>query len=446
MGIPAKFSPGWLAPGQDEPVLEADPGSNIPCDEKRPMERATKLDRWLGLLLHRAWIGGRLLGILPRTRRRPADRATIRKILFIKLWGMGSITLSEPALRWLGEKYPRARIDYLTLRRNRDLFALIPAVGQVHTVSFQSLWKLAGQTLGTILKLRRERYDLIFDGEFLVNFSGLVARAAGGEVWGFDGPNCLKRQLQDVSVPLLSDRHTAAQFLDLVAGPGRSSRPRPRLRLPVQAVDRTLTGTDGKPFYPFGNQYVVLNINASALAIERRWPRRRFLQLAEELMKTYSFQLVLIGSASERSYVDSFERKLVASQRVTNLSGCLSIPDLALLLSRARLLISNDSGPIHVASALDLPLVGFYGPETPVRYGPLSSRRLVFYENLGCSPCMHPENGKSVQCPNSVACMRSIDAARVMEGVRDFVDKHRLLPAWEIESGEERRAWGSAFT
>ena len=172
-----------------------------------------------------------------------------------------------------------------------------------------------------------------------------------------------------------------------------------------------------------------MNINASPLAVERRWPRDRFVQLGTALLESYPFDLVLVGSPSEASYVAPVAQTLEqgnATGRVWNWTGLLDLKELARLLRDALVLISNDSGPIHLASAFDLPVVGLYGPETPVRYGPLSSRQRVFYEDLWCSPCMSVHNAKTVHCVNQLACMKGIEAESVIEEVRTFIDTELL--------------------
>ena len=120
--------------------------------------------------------------------------------------------------------------------------------------------------------------------------------------------------------------------------------------------------------------------------------------------------------------MERVEAELNSPDRVHNLCGLTDLPQLASLLRDAAMVISNDSGPVHLASSLDVPVVAFYGPETPALYGPLSSRKLVFYEGLWCSPCMSVENAKTVNCINHRACMREIDPARVIHLVHRFIE------------------------
>lgn len=413
--------------------------------EKRRIELAKWIDRWLGGLLVRT------LSLLHRPRLSRRIGGPVRRILFIKLWGMGSVVLCEPALRWLKRRHPQAEIHFLTLTANRPMLDLIPAVSEIYSIPFENLHQLAWQGARLLAKLRRDGYDLVFDAEFLANFPALIARftarSESGRVVGFSSRSSSKQGIQDECVELDAKSHMATEFLRLACAgePVDHRDARPRITLPVQPVDRNLIEPlSGRSFQPFLRQYVALNVNASLLAVERRWPRDRFVHVANHLLHVYDLDLVLIGSGPERDYVESVEREVGFPKRVWNFCGGLDIPGLAFLLSRARLLISNDSGPIHLAAALDVPLVGFYGPETPLRYGPLSQRKLVFYRNLWCSPCMHAENAKTVRCVNSLSCMRSIEPAHASAQIQRFIEKFALAARRRVER-EPREAPDEAF-
>lgn len=369
---------------------------------------AKLLDEYLGGIL--IWLCRRLC------RRRPlAD--TDRKILFIKFWGIGSIVLSEPAVRWLRRHYEEWEIHYLTLSENSELFEMLPGVTRVHHVRFHDPVRFISDSLRLLRRLRQERYQLVFDAEFFANYSTILAwltQAPG--IVGFSRGCSAKSRLLDVGVVFLDRLHTSRQFLNLVqqgvnngTGP-----PRPSIMLP----DATLLSR--WPFLQEG--YIVMNINASSLALERRWPRDRFIQLADYLLATFDTHLILIGSKNEAGYVKPLTQALSQFERLHDLTGQATLSELALLIRDAVCLISNDSGPIHLASALNTPTVGFYGPETPQRYGPLSSRKLLFYRELWCSPCMSVENAKTVNCINQLACMREIQVNHVCTKVDAFIN------------------------
>jgi lipopolysaccharide heptosyltransferase II len=357
--------------------------------------------------------------------------STIERILFIKFWGIGSIILAEPALRYLRKKYPQARIDFLTLEQNRELFALIPHVDRVYVLDFDHPWRFFVSAIRLIIRLRRRRYHLIFDAEFFANFSALVASLALPKLlMGFSRIGATRNRLLDVAVPFNQEQHAAENFLRLAASADAA-----RLRIPAlnknALLPRVFIASPRTKRIGFPKSYVVINVNASSLALARRWPRERFVKLAQWLLKNYASNIVLIGSRAEREYTQDVARAIGARNRVMDLAGELSIVELANLIAEAALFISNDSGPLHLAAALQKPVVGFYGPETPQRFGPLCRDRLIFYLGLPCSPCMSVDNAKTVNCTNHLRCMTDLKAAMVIPQLRWFIHKHELLPSRE---------------
>lgn len=392
------------------------------------------LDEYAGRAL--IWFGVHT-GFFSKSHR----NGRVRKVLFIKFWGIGSIILSEPAIRKIHELYPEAEIHYLTLKQNNDLFLMMPLVSRVYCLDFKAGFGTIISFITLVKKLRKVRYDLIFDGEFFVNISVILARMINpGKVIGFGRRGSMKSRLLDECIAFHGQIHTAEQFLNLVNNHPEDLLSYARYSVPRLALSKKMVPE--VPTFKPDRPYLVLNINASSLAIERRWPRERFLDLATEILLTTSFGMVLIGSILEMVYVKPLADSLKGYGKVWNLAGQLRLPGLAYVIRHASALISNDSGPVHMAAAFDTPTVGFYGPESPIRYGPLCKRSLVFYMGLWCSPCMSIENAKTVNCVNNLMCMRSIKTDLVKRRVCGFLQdmltengRSKTLSVQSLESG-----------
>lgn len=378
--------------------------------------------KWIDEYVGRALIA--VLHLLRPRRRRHAAHREVRRILFIKFWGIGSIILAEPALRRLRKQFPKAQLDVLTLTQNAGLFPLIPDVGHVYTLDFMHTGRFLGSALRLLITLRRRRYDLVFDAEFFANVSALISRLIQpGLLVGFSRRHAAKNLLLDVAVPFDENLHAAENFFRLAAsctdggGSSREEACRPRLTL--------------RPPMPRIGQHepvVVMNVNASGLALERRWPRERFALLADWLLRRYDATLLFIGTELERPYTSHVAETLKPASRVLNLAGMLNLPQLADAISSSALVISNDSGPLHLAAAMNKPVVGFFGPESPRRFGPLCDARLVFSLELACSPCMSVDNAKTVNCTNHRRCMMDLSVDMVIPRVQQFIDARGLLP------------------
>jgi len=347
--------------------------------------------------------------ILFRKAKRTQD---VRRILIIKFWGIGSVTLSTPLLVELKKRWPRAKIHFLTLSSNSDLCRLVGQVDFIHAVSLDSVRSFVSSATRTMKAFRRQQFDIVYDLEFFTNISAIFSALSGSkERVGFIND----RRRGDVRKLLYSRRvqfqekiHTANNFLQL-------ADMQTEIHFPKLSSGESFEAATSCVFP------VTFNINAGPLAYERRWMREEFRQLADHLVREFHAHIFLIGSKEEKKYVGEFATSLENKTYVTDLSGKTTIGELVNLVSSSRLVVTNDSGPLHIASALNIPTISFFGPETPLRYGSLADRQLTFYRRLWCSPCMTISNLKTVDCINDRQCMRQIRFIEIKESVDKFV-------------------------
>ena len=291
-------------------------------------------------------------------------------------------------------------------------------------------------------RIRRERYDLLLDLEFFTRFTAIFSLLAGARrTHGFSAKGSGRGQLHDVPVPFNVYKHVTANFLALLRGlplervlPFDPEAPDalPPLSVPEEAWERCHAVLAADPAWRDDRPTVVVNPNAGDMALERRWPAERVAALVDSLAERDAFNLVLSGSPAERPYVEGLVGSLRHPERVVDLSGRVRLVEFIALLERARVLVTNDSGPLHLAAAAGTSTVALFGPETPVLYRPLRSRpdqhHHVHYLGLPCSPCMFVHNNKVIDCWFAKArCMSGIEPADVE------ADVARLL------AGEERR-------
>ena len=163
--------------------------------------------------------------------------------------------------------------------------------------------------------------------------------------------------------------------------------------------------------------HIAVNVNTSEMCINRRWPLDYFSTLISSLVREYSPNIYLIGSKSEEKLVTIFYNNLAMRSNVYMLAGMIDLPEFIYFLSNMKMLITSDSGPMHIAEALDIPVVSFFGPETPNLYGPLSSKSVAFYANLFCSPCLNTYNHKRTNCSNNI-CLKSITVEEVFYKIK----------------------------
>jgi len=361
----------------------------------------------------------------------------VEKILVLKMWGMGSVVLASPMIRRLRERYPEARIDFLSLRENDAILHLVPGIDRPLSLNLgNGIPTFIASTLRMAVSLHRERYDLLYDLEFFTRFSAIFSYLiAPRRSHGFSAKGKWRGQLHHVEVPFNAYHHVSANFLTLIRpdpmDPVDESElsgddALPRLEASEKAWRECRAALARDPAWQEERRTVVVNPNAGDMALERRWPKERVAELLTHLCGQLDVNVVVIGSPAERAYTESVVAASGVETRIVNLCGRLGIPALVALLGRVEVVVTNDSGPLHLASAAGASTVALFGPETPALYSPLRSRpgqrHVVEYKGLACSPCMFIHDNKVLSCWFAQArCMMGIQPAQVFASVNQLL-------------------------
>ena len=336
-----------------------------------------------------------------------------RHILLIKPSSLGDIVHAMPTCAAIRRAYPKARLTWLVKREWAGLVERIDGVDRVWPVTST----LKGW-LSQVSPLRAEQFDLVVDLQGLFRsaaigwFSGsplLVGFANGRE----GSPRFYSRR---VSVPQ-SDMHAVDRYL-LVAkavGAVESGAPEFRFRIPqtdYDEVDRVLSRSGVTP----GTSWVAMNVSARWQT--KRWPPASFAEVADRLQQEGWGAVVMIGGPDERAEVAEVTRMMKTP--AIDLAGATSVGQLPALLSRASLLITNDSGPMHVAAAVGTAIVALFGPTSAVRTGPYGAGHAVLSGNVPCSPCFSRtcHNTVPLECLRTVLPQQVLAAARVQRAQR----------------------------
>lgn len=375
--------------------------------------RAKVLDRIGGALLARV-IGGvdRVLGFW----RAPRPVAHVERILLIKFWGLGNWALLRPLVRELGRAHPGARLTIVTLAGNEPLCRDLGA--ELELVRTSSFLRILLDLLRIVRWLRKHPHDLSIDFEQFSQTGALLARAAGiPQRIGYRGRSAARTGLYTVAVPFRGDVHAREAFLDLVVSAGGQRLPFTPGDLPVDAARRER--------WRGAQPLVVLHPGSGDNFPGRRWSPAGFAALARRA-HAKGARVVLTGVAAEAELTADVARR--SGDVAQDLAGKLDLPDLFALLSEADVLVSNDTGPVHFASQLGRPVIGIYGPNTPVRYGPLSAGSRVFYRDLPCSPCLTNRNYRSSRC-RIFTCMNTIATGHVIAAMDAVLAQPRSVEA-----------------
>ncbi|MCB9899333.1 MAG: glycosyltransferase family 9 protein [Planctomycetes bacterium] len=372
--------------------------------------------------------------VLRRLFRRPDDAtpaADVRRVLVIKFLGLGSVLLATPMLERLRRRHPGVHVTFLTFAGQAPLVGRLPNVDEVLVVPRTDPVRLFAAVPGLLWRLRRARFDVVIDLEFYSRLSNLVSWGSGARRRiGFFVRARWRGSLLTDPVYFNPTRPYGEAVLALLRPLGLFDEREPGPAAPL--VPPLVSSAEHEDAWtrlvtlgvPSRGTIVVVNPNASDLCVERRWPAERFGALVKRFAREVAHvdRFVFIGAPADAPAVAEVLRSVDPSMlpRCLDLSGRTTLVELMVLLTRASLLISNDSGPMHLAAALSLPTISFFGPETPALYGPVGARHLVFYAGHWCSPCLSVYNAKIAMCNGENECMRRIGLDDVISRSRSF--------------------------
>jgi ADP-heptose:LPS heptosyltransferase len=367
----------------------------------------------------------RLLGSLLR-RDHSISPENVKVIVVAKLIGMGSILQATPLLKALKRRYPEAKLIFVTLRSNQELLRRLSCVDEILTLDDRSMLAMGGTTLRTIATLIRRSADLYLDLEVYSAFASLLA------LWGitrnrigfYRHSTAFKKGIYTHLVffnTRMSIRHLYLQLARVAGAPAGESELTGPIR--IEQSDRVALPSilSNAPGWQMGKPYIVVNPNASDLLLERRWPIEHASTAVSRLV-SLGHQVALIGAANERPFVESLHGRLAPGiqRQVANTAGLLTLGELLALLDAASCVLTNDTGPMHMAIALCRPTVCLFGPANPEHYGQMLPSVEIFYSQVFCSPCLYEAD--QPPCNGDNICMQRIDPHAVVQSVSRFMN------------------------
>lgn len=320
-----------------------------------------------------------------------------------KFKGMGSILQASPMLIAIKRKYPNAQLIFVSSAANRSILEKIDSIDLIVTVDDRSLWKFVRSNLSALFNLLRIRPQLYIDLEVYSDYSTLFT--------------LFTLSTNRVGFYLRSSSFRTGIYTHMMFF---------NPRVPISRVYLQLAHLIGCPeepieLYPIhqhlkhetnSHEYIVINPNASDLRLERRWAQENVVALIQRIVEFLpSCQVYLIGSPAESSYTAAITAA-VNHPNVQNKAGKTSIDGLIGLIANARLMISNDTGPMHIAFCTKTPIICLFGPCSPEQYG-IEETAHIIYKKVYCSPCVH--DFEVSPCKGNNVCMQLITVAEVFE-------------------------------
>jgi heptosyltransferase-1 len=339
-----------------------------------------------------------------------------RSICILRLSSIGDIVHTLPVAHLLKERFPSARITWVAEKSMAPLLNHHPAIDQLLLVDTKrwrkrifspSTWK---EVYSFLRYLRSQEFDITMDFQGLFKSAGLarlsgarrrigMARSDRKEKWS----SFLLNEFTRVTA---GKAHIIEKNLAMLESVGIIFDNQPLLFHIHPDVESELYVEQELKKLDL-DQFVLINPGGGWTT--KLWDEDKFAQLIDLIYNDLHIPSLVLWGPGERNIADKISRKCITPAMIsfgTNLSELIS------LVRRARLLVSGDSGPLHVASALGVPVVGLYGPTDPKRNGPWNPNDSACTIKYECSPCYQRV------CPIGVQCMRKLEVPQVLDSVK----------------------------
>jgi lipopolysaccharide heptosyltransferase I len=328
---------------------------------------------------------------------------------------MGDLVHTLPAVAALRASFPDARIDWLVESRHREILLDNPDVNgliEVDTLGWRRklhsprTWR---EIRASIARIRERRYDLVLDlqGTMKSAVSAFIARSH--RRIGF-GAGHLKER---AAALLYTERvtanggppHVIDRHMRLLRSLDIETQVR---RFPISVSPAEEAAAESELSRMNLREYVLLNPGGSW--VTKRWSPEKFGELAAAIGREWKLEGLVVWGPGE----EGMAREVVeASKGAARLAPKTSLRELVPYIRKARLFVSGDSGPLHLASACGVPAVGIFGPTDPARNGPFGQGDEVVWKHVACAPCYKQ------RCPGyGNVCLTSIEVVDVLGAVR----------------------------
>ena len=337
-----------------------------------------------------------------------------RAFLIVRLGALGDIVHALPLAAALRATWPDARIDWLVDVKHR---AILDHVGGLSAIVPVDTRRMAGETgvVPVVRRLRAARYDVAIDAQGLLKSAVLAYLAGAARVVGLARDHLRERlaswAYDDTAQP--AGPHVVDHALALAQAAGAAIGP-PRFALQAPASDVVAHVRDQLGLEPTaGATQPFALINPGAAWPNKRWPPDRFGAVARDLRTRHGWRSIVAWGPGEH---DLAAAVVAASDGAAALAPATSLGDLLAMIGAAGLVVSGDTGPLHLAAALGTPIVGIYGPTDPARNGPWSPADVTLSRTDACA-CHHQR-----RCTAAVWCLGELGAGEVSAAVDRRLD------------------------
>ena len=356
--------------------------------------------------------GGLLSLLLARFRKKQLRIPVHPRILVIMFWGIGSNIYVLPCIREIKKMMPGCRITVLAPGKNKDIFYANQYIDSYIFVDLKVRSLIRG------LRAIAGKFDVCLDFEHWLMVSGIYSYFAAPSRIGFGN---LKRRARLYSQNVLFDpeKHALLNNLKFIKLFGKSELDDSLVRI----IASEEAASFAKTFIARNSitKKIVGICPGSGPAVpERRWRAERFAEVAKNLIEHFHTDVVFIGVKEEQTLVESIQKRIPH----TTWHTCgFKLGQTIAFIDQCSLIISNDTGPVHLGASQAIPTIGLYGPESPVIFGPYGKRNISLFKPAPGCPFIKIYEGSYKRPYPLVDCMKDISVDDVMAAARKLLGK-----------------------
>ncbi len=337
------------------------------------------------------------------------QKKDFKRILIVRTDRIGDVLLSTPVIKAFRDNYPHAYIAMMASPYGKNVVEDNPYLDEVIVYDKDGKHKSWARSLKFARNLKKKRFDVAIilhptNRVHLVTFfAGIPRRVGYDRKLSFLLTDRIKHTKQ------LGQKHELEYALDLARYLGIEPKDNNiflSVKPAAEARVEELLKEEG-----IGKNDKLLAIHPAASCPSKVWPNERFAEVADRLIAKYGFKAVVVSGPRDLTLARNVIRHMRSP--AVNLAGKTSVGELAALLKRCSLFISNDSGPVHIAAAVGAPVVSIFGRSqkglSPLRWGPVGKKSMVLHKNVGCIECL------AHNCVKGFACLKAITVDNVIE-------------------------------
>jgi len=334
------------------------------------------------------------------------------QILLTRTDRIGDVVLSTPAIKAVRDKYPNAHIAFMVRPHAKDIVEGNPYLNEVIIYNKYGEHKSFLGTIRFALALRRRKFDLAIMLH-PTNRVHLIAFIAGiPERVGYDRkmPFLLTKRMPHMKQK--GEKHESEYTLDILRFADIGVKDR-EISVTVRKKDVAKAERMLEEYHvPVSGTLIAVNPGASCAS--KRWAPGNFAALCDNLAGKFKARILIVSDRANSEFANAVAGGM--RHEPVNLAGKTTVGELAALLSKCSLFISNDSGPVHIASGLKVPVISIFGRKnpglSPKRWGPTYERSVVFHKDVGCDPCLAHTCRKGFKCLEAVTPAEVLAAAQ----------------------------------